>query len=82
MAIAKRYQSPGRIASYLVWGAPLQIQVGWSRSPQGAEHNECWKPELSIASIVKATSWAHFLCYANKHKHNTNYGGTAALGVH
>ena len=36
---------------------------------------------LSIASIVKTTYWARFLLNAYNQKHNTNYGGTAALGL-
>ena len=47
------------------------IQVGWSRSPQGSEHNECWSPIafvpekilspqlhwISQAFRVVSTSW-------------------------
>ena len=84
-ATAKHYHSQGQIAASFVSGLWLDwgLQEGWSRSSQGAEHNRRWKPNWSsIASIVRTTNRPRFLFNSIKQKHNTNYRGTADLGLH
>ena len=44
--------------------------------------NKHWKPGwFSSTLITKTTYWARFLLNAYNQRHNSNYGGTAALGL-